>query len=65
MAGAVFPANVASPLETTLITLADGASITPLSNAGLVGNYFVMGVPEPTVTLLGAFGVLGLVRRRR
>ena len=63
--GAAFPATVVSSTTVT-VTLASGASITPLPYAGFVdGNNFVMGVPEPSVALLGALGVLGLVRRRR
>jgi len=38
------------------------------ANAGYGGSYVLneaVGVPEPTVALLGAFGVVGLLRRRR
>ena len=60
-----FPANVQGASGPSL-TLANGASITPLPNAGYVdGNYFVLGIPEPSGVLLGALGMLGLVRRRR
>lgn len=61
-----FPANVA-PASTTNFSTATGASIVSLANAGTIsGNTLkLVGVPEPSVALLGALGVFGLVRRRR
>ena len=41
----------------------DGATATTGNNR--FDNLTVTAVPEPTVALLGAFGLLGLVRRRR
>ena len=47
----------------------NGAAITPLANAGTVTlNSFALvntAIPEPSAALLGAFGALGLLRRRR
>ena len=62
-----FPANVAAA-GTTVVSIPNGASITPLLNAGTVsGNSFqlVATVPEPSSVVFGAIGVLGLLRRRR
>lgn len=62
-----FPANVAAA-GTTLVSIPNGAAITPLANAGTVtGNNLglAFAVPEPSAALLGTLGVLGLLRRRR
>jgi len=57
-------------LSDPSFVLPNDGSTTPFS-----GNFvgadpskpmnFIVGVPEPSVTLLGALGVLGLIRRRR
>lgn len=61
-----FPANVAAAAGGPLISIGTGPTITPLANAGSVtGNSFALAVPEPSAALLGAFGALGLLRRRR
>jgi len=62
----LFPADVSLAGSTTFST-ATGASIQVLGAAGSIsGNSLtLLGVPEPSVALLGAFGVLGLLRRRR
>lgn len=66
-AGTSFPANVGAAGSTS-VSLPNGTAATPLANAGtIVGNSFqlVSSVPEPSVALLGALGVFGLIRRRR
>ena len=64
---AFFPANVTAA-GSTPVSIATGAAITPLANAGTVTlNSFALVplVPEPSAALLGALGALGLLRRRR
>ena len=65
---AFFPANVTAA-GSTAVPIPNGAAITPLANAGTVTlNSFALvntAIPEPSAALLGAFGALGLLRRRR
>lgn len=62
----LFPANVA-PVSTVNFAVPNGAALSPISGAGsLNGNVLTLsGIPEPSTALLGAVGVLGLLRRRR
>ncbi len=66
-----FPASMSASTVVS-VTLSDVVSITPLTNAGTTTDTagtgvftLVAGVPEPSAALLGAVGVLGLLRRRR
>ena len=73
-ANTAFPANVANAGSTTFnaalgtnlaIVTSKGASTLSLTdNESISGNSIVL-VPEPSAALLGAFGALGLLRRRR
>jgi hypothetical protein len=63
----LFPADVTGTGSATF-NATSGAVLQTLtsSNASVVGNTINFApVPEPSVALLGALGVLGLVRRRR
>lgn len=77
-ANTAFPANVAVAGTTNFaLTLPSGLTIlgkgneadgffSPTISPGTGGGYYQFtAVPEPTAALLGAFGVLGLLRRRR
>ncbi|MFD0895470.1 PEP-CTERM sorting domain-containing protein [Luteolibacter ambystomatis] len=44
-------------------TVTEGGSYDGIDNLALNGSY--VAVPEPSAALLGAFGVIGLLRRRR
>ncbi|RYD70341.1 MAG: PEP-CTERM sorting domain-containing protein [Verrucomicrobiaceae bacterium] len=58
-----FPANVQGATGLSL-ALSNGTQITPLWGR-VDGNQFEIVIPEPSAVLLGALGMLGLVRRRR
>jgi len=68
-----FPASAGSPSGAASITLSGAATSSPLANAGTELEILnlpdsltlVDTIPEPSVALLGAFGALGLLRRRR
>lgn len=71
--GVAFPANVTLS-GSTPVTLSSINSFTTLANAGTEidiasgtgkDQLQLVGVPEPSAALLGAIGVLGLLRRRR
>jgi len=49
--------------QTTTTSIGGGTVATGGTNR--VDNFIINGVPEPTTALLGALGVLGLLRRRR
>jgi hypothetical protein len=55
-------ANVAS---TSFISLAAVGGVVQSSSFGSANNLNLVTVPEPSVALLGALGLFGLVRRRR
>jgi len=64
------PATTVLAVKGTAVnawTLSLGTYTNTGANAGLGGSYVVnmAAVPEPSAALLGAFGVLGLLRRRR
>jgi hypothetical protein len=51
--------------STTLVNLGAGSSVGSRSYSVNDNRIIVGAVPEPSVALLGALGMLGLVRRRR
>ena len=57
--------STSSVIATNLSAFALRQSDSSNNETILVDNLVITSVPEPTVALLGAFGLLGLVRRRR
>ena len=73
-----FPADVSSALASQSVTFSSSSpgSVAALGGTSITGASFgapgsanklnfTMAVPEPSTALLGAIGVLGLLRRRR
>jgi len=65
--GKSFPSDVTSSASETVSFTVDGSAVFVASqNATLnTQNVDFSAIPEPSVALLGALGVLGLIRRRR
>jgi hypothetical protein len=70
--GFFFPASAGSPSGSGSVTLSGAAVASPIGIAGsetdVAGapdTLVLSAIPEPSVALLGALGILGLVRRRR
>jgi hypothetical protein len=67
-ADAAIPNSVALDIRASTLAgweLALGTFTTEGANASYGGSYVLNVVPEPSAALLGAFGAIGLLRRRR
>ena len=71
-AGFTFPATAGQPSGSGTVTLTGAAVASPIGIAGTetdiaggADTLVLAAIPEPSVALLGALGILGLVRRRR
>lgn len=63
-----FPADVSNPLGSATVNLHNstpGTVVFVAGNNATYSNNTVNFVPEPSAALLGALGVVGLLRRRR